>query len=273
MPVLRAAAAVADPPHQPYHDDPSIVGFFKDLVEPFGATVDEQRLRDGANVSHRDLVDRLFAEVGSDERADLVVVSHALPDVHPFTAVASHLNMLLGGAAKSFCISEQGLAAPFTALRIISALQRAGRAERSVLAVLEQTTLPTPHPLVDSGELTDSGVLLVLGGGDGLGVSAVESHASPEATTARLAELAADPTGVLLVLGPGARDMADAPAGVKVHHAGDGSYCTSVWLELARHWQEWRRDHSAVILCDVDPLVREGHMAVLRPVGAPLPAR
>ncbi|MFI9201799.1 hypothetical protein [Streptomyces sp. NPDC053048] len=278
MPVLSAAASVAAPPPGQYHDDPSIVGFFRDLVEPFGSTVDERRLRGGPNVSHRDLVDRMVGhgdgEGGVGGTADLVVVSHALPDVHPFTAVASHLNMLLGGDAKSFCVSEQGLAAPFTALRIISAFQSAGRAGRAVLAVLEQTTLPTPHPLVDSGELTDSGVLLVLDEGEGLGVSSVESFPSPEATTARIAELAtADPAGTLFVLGPRSGVGASAPAGARVHQAGAGSYCTSVWLELARHWQQWQREFTTVVLCDVDPLDHQGQLAVFRAAAAPRPAR
>ncbi len=272
MSVLRAAAAVAGPPPQEYHEDPSIVGFFRDLVEPFGAAVDEQRLRDGANVSHRYLVDRLAGEVPTGPRTDLIVVSHALPDVHPFTAVASHLNMLLGGTATSFCVSEQGLAAPFTALRIISAYQRAGRGEQAVLAVLEQTTLPTPHPLVDSGGLTDSGALLCFGGGEGLGITGVEALPSPEATSARLAELAVgEPGGTLLVLGPGCLD--EAPPGASIHRTGDGSYCTSVWLELARHWQEWQRDFATVILGDVDPLSKEGRIAAFRSATAGRPAR
>ncbi|MFJ6557777.1 hypothetical protein ACIQNT_37010 [Streptomyces luteogriseus] len=276
MPVLRSAAAIADPPRRPYHDDPSIVGFFRDLVEPFGSTVDEQRLREGANVSHRDLVDQLVTAVGIDGPADLVVVTHALPDVHPFTAVASHLNMLLGGAAQSFCVSEQGLAAPFTALRIIAAYQRAGRARRAVLAVLEQTTLPTAHPLVDTRDLTDSGALLVLGdagGPDGEGgpaLSGVESFASPEDTAARLSELAAaDPAGTLLVLGPGVQEDAVDAAGARISRTGETSYCTSVWLELARHWQDWCRDTATVVLGDVDPLTKEGQLAVFRSPSAP----
>lgn len=274
MTVLRAASAVAGPPHQPYHDDPSIVGFFRDLVEPFGCTVDEQRLRQGPNVSHRYLADRLLDDAGmTGEAADLVVVTHALPDVHPFTAVASHMNMLLGGGAKSFCVSEQGLAAPFTALRIISAFQRAGRAGRAVLAILEQTTLPTPHPLVDSGELTDSGVVLVLGEGEGFGLDTVDTFTSPEAAADTLAELGADPAGTLVVLGPGARDRVAAPAGAKVHHAGTDSYCTSVWLELARNWRQWQRDFAAVVLCDIDPFSKAGQVAVFRSATTPGPVR
>jgi alkylation response protein AidB-like acyl-CoA dehydrogenase len=46
----------------PYVDDPSILS--RDLVEPFSSTVDEELLRAGPNVFHRDLVDagRLCAD-------------------------------------------------------------------------------------------------------------------------------------------------------------------------------------------------------------------
>ncbi|MET9607846.1 hypothetical protein ABZZ17_22715 [Streptomyces sp. NPDC006512] len=263
MTTVAASSLVVSPDGGPFHEDPAILGFYRDLVEPFGSTVDEQLLRDGRNVFHKDLVDRLVGSEDIDVAADLVVVTHALPDVHPFTAVASHLNMLLGGGAQSFSISEQGLAAPFTALRIISAYQSGGRSARAVLAVLEQTTLPTPHPLVDSGELVDSGALLVLEPGEGLRVGGVESFDDAEATADRLRALAGDgSTGTLFVLGPWVGEQTFG-AGAHVHRVAPGSYCTSVWLDLARHWRDWQRDHERVVLCDIDPLSGRGHLALL----------
>ncbi|MEU4180557.1 hypothetical protein [Streptomyces sp. NPDC026589] len=263
MTTVAASSAVRAPDGRPFHEDSAVLGFYRDLVEPFGSTVDERLLRDGRNVFHKDLVDRLVGSEDIDGAADLVVVTHALPDVHPFTAVASHLNMLLGGGAQSFSISEQGLAAPFTALRIIAAFQRGGRSERAVLAVLEQTTLPTPHPLVDAGGLVDSGALLVLERGEGPGVGGVESFDDEEATAARLGELASDGgADTLIVLGPWVPEQAPGVEALS-HRVAPGSYCTSVWLDLAQHWQEWQRDHRRVVLCDIDPLSGSGHLALL----------
>jgi alkylation response protein AidB-like acyl-CoA dehydrogenase len=54
-PSVRAACAVVDPPRKSYVEDPSIPSF-RDLVEPFGSTADEELLRAGPNVFHRDLV-------------------------------------------------------------------------------------------------------------------------------------------------------------------------------------------------------------------------
>lgn len=264
---LTASSFVVSPQGHAFHDDPDIIGFYRDLAEPFGSTVDEQRLRKGRNVFHKELVEHLMHDEDlSDATADLVVVTHALPDVHPFTAVASHLNMMLGGGAVSFSISEQGLAAPFTALRIISAYQRAGRSRRAALAVLEQTTLPTPHPLVDAGDLIDSGVLLLLDGGEGLEAVAVESYDDAEATVYRLRELANDELDTLLVTGPWV-SMVDFDGAADVHSVAPGSYCTSVWLDLARHWKQWQHSYRRVVLCDVDPLSGRGNVAILRAAG------
>ncbi|MGH4010154.1 MAG: hypothetical protein ACRDTH_18700 [Pseudonocardiaceae bacterium] len=265
MPVVCAASAVVSPPPQRYHEDPSILAFYRDLVEPFGAEVDEQLLHAGTNVSHRELVDTLVkAEDVRGCQADLIIVTHGLPDLHPFTAVASHLNMLFGGGAQSFSISEQGLAAPFTALRIVASFQRSGRANQAVVAVLEQTTLPTRHALVQDPPLVDSGALLVFGRGAGLRVDEVGTVGSQEAISTRVREFeAGDPSGTLLVIGPWV-DWDGVDAGSRVHRVEPGSYCTSVWLELARHWRRWQQDYTTVVLCDVDPRTHRGHFAVLR---------
>ena len=71
--------------------------------------------------------------------------------------MAPYLTDRLGGHATNFAIGQQGLAAPFTALRIASAYHRAGRAAEVVLAVLEQTTLPTAFSLVQETPLARLG--------------------------------------------------------------------------------------------------------------------
>jgi hypothetical protein len=257
MASIDAVAAVVSPPPQFFHDDPAILSFYRDLVEPFGETVDESLLKAGNNVFHKDLADRLAADESMTGRqADLVVVAYALPDVHPFTAVASHLNMVFGGTAQSFAVSEQGLAAPFTALRIVEAFQRSGRAGSAVVTVLEQTTLPTRHPLLAEHQLVDSGVMLALGTGDGLRVRGVETHDDESAIMARLRDLADE---ALLVLGP----WLPATQFPRQQRVAPGSYCTSVWLELARHWRQWQGQGTPVVLADLDPLTGRGAQAIL----------
>jgi hypothetical protein len=261
MPYLDMAAAVTAPAPKAYEDNPASLRFFRDLVEPFGLTVDEELLRSGTQISHRDLLDELFRDDVPRGTAELVIVTHGLPDLLPFAVNAAHVNLMFGDHADCFAISEQGLAAPFTALRVIAAYQRSGRISRGVLVVLEQTTVPVPEPLIQQNKLIDSGVLLAFSGSGELGIEAVESCPSAEAGS-RIAKLAArDPASTLVVTGP---DGPDGEPGAAVHRAAPGSYCTSVWLELARNWREWVARYACIVLGDVDQRTGRGHVAVFR---------
>ncbi|QTZ94643.1 hypothetical protein [Streptomyces auratus] len=265
MPTLRAACAVVSPPRKPYDDDPSTLSYYRDLVEPFGLEVEEDLLRAGPNVGHRDLIDRLVTtgDIG-DSTPDLVIVTQALPDITPFTAISPYLCRQLGGRATNFGIHQQGLAAPFTALRVISAFQRADRSREAVLAVLEQTTLPTRLPLVHDNHLVDSGVMLLFGQDGGPRVTGVETVSATEPVASRIGEVAdMEPDGTLVVAGP----WLDTAALADVRHqyqVSGGTYCTSVWLALARHWRSWHQEYTTVVLCDTDPRSGDSHLAVLR---------
>ena len=289
---VRAAAAVRSPQGRaPGARPAAALDYYRDLLTPFGEKPDEELLSRGAHVYHRDLVDLLVADEGvGRSRPELLIVTHALPDVVPFTAVAPHMTDRLGGRAANFAIAQQGLAAPFTALRIASAYHRAGRAAEVVLAVLEQTTLPTPFPLgraaspveepapvaeaspVQETPLVDSAAALVLG------ASGDEADSGPRFVRARsagsaaaaldalgegaLGALGADlgQDGTLLVLGPWVTE--DLPERSAVHRVAPGSYCTSLWLELADHWQEWRETYRRIVLCDTDPRSGRSHAAL-----------
>ncbi|MFG2875414.1 hypothetical protein ACGFYU_10465 [Streptomyces sp. NPDC048337] len=262
--VLEAAAAVRSPegPGPAPADSEraaTIRAFHHDLLGPFGAKADEELLAGGAHVSHRQLADLLAEADGVREaRPQLLIVTHALPDVVPFTAVSPHLTGRLGGEATNFAIGQQGLAAPFTALRIAAAYQRSGRAAEVVLAVLEQTTLPTALPLVRETPLIDSAAALVLragertGPGTGLRLAGVRSGPF---------DAEAEDEGTLLVLGPWAA-RGTAAGRADVHRTPGDTYCTGVWLELALHRERWQRSYRRVVLSDTDPLTGRSHHAV-----------
>ncbi|SHM85498.1 hypothetical protein [Actinacidiphila paucisporea] len=291
MPALPAALAlesavwlVADH-RNPYGYDQELLDYHQDLIAPHGLPLREDLVRTGTGVSFTDLAHRL---VGAARRSglpwpqgpDLLVLAYALPDYHPLTTVSADVNRLLGGGARSFAVSEQGLRAPYTALRLARAYARSGRCARLALLVLEQTTLPYAEPLLAQGRLADSGALLFFGQ-DG-GYEPVSPPAAvPEGRLASALALAADGVpeqDVLVVAGPGADAAELAAAGLPCHRAGPGSYCTGVWLDLARHHRDWAARHQALVLCDTDP--RTGRSSVLAlhhrgaaPNAARLPAR
>lgn len=262
---VHAAAAVRSPQGREPTDDPAVIAYFQDLLRPFGTEPDKESLRRGAHVHHQDLADLLAEADGvRASRPELIVVAHALPDVVPFTAVAPYLTARLGGAATCFAVGQQGLAAPFTALRIASAYQRAGRIREAVLAVFEQTTLPTAFPLKPETDLTDSAAALVLRAGptEETGPRLVRVAAGIP-LAALLADAPPHPSGdpdTLAVLGSWVTE--DVPESLDVHQAPPGNYCTGVWLELAENWTRWQTRYRRIVLSDMDPRTGKSHHAV-----------
>ncbi len=239
----------------PSYFDREITDYNQALLAPYGMKFEPRLASKRRNFTFAALAEQLlYSAPDPMPRPDLIIVAYALPDPRsPEKTLAAHLSSQLGGQSIGFAISEQGLAAPFTALRVAGAYARSGRCGSAALFVLEQGTFPYELPFGREADLVDSGVLMVLGQAGSWDVTAARS-AGPRAG---LAELIRVPAGhsaqeVLLVAGPGIGLGAQVP-GLKVHQAPPGSYCTSVWLELARHHRDWARDYKSVVLCDTDP--------------------
>ncbi|MFD0772493.1 hypothetical protein ACFQZ2_00990 [Streptomonospora algeriensis] len=262
MPALMSACAVVSPSGEPALSPTELAEFYHDMAAPYGTPVDEERVASGTRVAHRALADQLAAVRTVNAPPDLLILTHALPDLHPFTAVAPHLDRLLGGGALAFGISQQGVSGTFTALRLVDRYQRSGRCATAAVAVLEQSTLPCPHPHVPTDGLIDSGVLLEFGAGGGPVLRGIEAFAPEERPGPRLAELAAeDPEGTLLVLGPCVDDDGGTTDRVA---ARTDTYGTGVWLALADNLRTWAEQYRTVVLCDTDPESGRSHLAVLR---------
>ncbi|MET9914616.1 hypothetical protein ABZZ74_49400 [Streptomyces sp. NPDC006476] len=270
---VQHGAAVLAPSRTSRPEFSMMCEYDRDLLSSFGQSPDAAATGQRPVVTHVDLVQQLLdADPLGPVEPDLVMVAYALPDVHPFTTTATHLNRLLGNHAASFAIAEQGLAAPFSALRIAAAYCRLGYCDQAVLAVLEQTTLPNHDPLVHSADLVDSGAVLLLqaaGEAPGLDVRDVWVQRSPTYCGQRLADLIASARSGELLLVQGPRIGHDVPAdGVEVHRHADRTYCTSVWMALAQH-SEWAEQYTTVVLHDTDPRSGTCAAAVLRTVAHP----
>ncbi|MFY1701268.1 hypothetical protein ACN28G_05965 [Micromonospora sp. WMMA1923] len=262
---LRTGAAVLGETG-PYALDDDIIRFYRDLLRPYGDEVDEELARQGRNVPFVDLAERALAATPDPVASpDLLILAYALPDLHPLKTVASHLNHGFGDTSRSFAVSEQGLAAPFTALRVANAYARSGRCDSLALFVLEQTTFAYREPFAHAHDLLDSGVLMVFDRTGRWTVDGLHTAPSGAATGALLRRLLPAPVAAraLLVTGPWT-DPADTDVtGVARHRVAPGSYCTSLWRELLRCQRDWAQRHHTLVLCDTDPRHDQTQVAIL----------
>jgi hypothetical protein len=269
----------------PSYFDHEIADFNQALLAPYGMKFDPRLTSKSRNFTFATLAEQiLYAAPDSLPPPDLIIVTYALPDPHsPEKTLAPHLSSIFGGQSIGFAISEQGLAAPFTALRVADAYARSGRCSTAALFILEQAAFPYEVSFARDADLVDSGVLVFLGRGGSWDVTGVRSAG----TQPELAELIRVPARrkaqeVLFVAGPWIDPGQARALGPKIHQAPPGSYCTSVWLELARHYRDWVRDYKTIVLCDTDPgtgisqavtLSRAGHVVARSDAGTPAGAR
>ncbi|GAB3845564.1 hypothetical protein GCM10029963_24040 [Micromonospora andamanensis] len=146
---LRGAAALVRPDDLPYEPDEALLAYHRDLLAPYGIEVDEDLMKQSRNIGFRELAEELMDRCPSPfGPPDLLILAYGLPDRYPLKTVTTRLNALFGGRSHSFAVSEQGLQAPFTALRVADAYTRSGKKASLALFVCEQTTLPYRDPLV-----------------------------------------------------------------------------------------------------------------------------
>jgi hypothetical protein len=269
---LQAAAAVVRPEARPHHPDARLDAYHRELLAPFGIRVDDELFRRSPNVGFSELaVDALAALPRRISSPDLLILSYGLPDMYPLKSTTSQLNHVLGGGSRSFAVCEQGLHAPFTALRIGDAFTRSGRCSSLALFVCEQTTLPYHDPLVHDTPLTDSAALLYFDTSGRWQFSQGQAAGPGEPLGPVVAKLLGDSGDAgygdgpaLVVAGPWVNRQELAGSATPVHFVAPGSYCTSVWLDLARHHQAWADTYTALVLCDTDPRTKRSHAALLR---------
>lgn len=264
---LHSAAAIVRRDIRPHEPDVTLDAYHRELLAPFGVEVDDDLLRRSPNIGFPELAaDALAALPQQLSDPDLLILSYGLPDMYPLKSTTSHLNHMLGGGSRSFAVCEQGLHAPFTAIKIGEAFARSGRCSSLALFVCEQTTLPYHDPLVHDTPLTDSAALLYFGTGDGWQFRQSQTAGLGQSLGPVVATLLGEPADerALVVAGPWVNRADLTAVAAPVHYVAPGSYCTSVWLDLARHHQSWAEAHDTLVLCDTDPRTRRSQAALLR---------
>jgi hypothetical protein len=262
---LSTAGVVVRQDANPYQRDPDSLAFMRDTVTPFGVEFDEGILERGRNIGFLELTAQLLQSTPITA-PELLILAYGVPDNGPLKTVSAHLNYVLGGSSRSFAISDQGLRAPFTSLRIADAYARSGRCASLALFVCEQTSRPHRDPFTEENVLADSAALLYFGPQG----SFEFSRTTPAVPEQEMGNLLTDITTGLdvartLIVTSGRVDPGHlAPTGIPVHRGDAGTYCTTVWLALARHHREWLAAYEAIVLCDTDPRTGQGQAALLR---------
>jgi hypothetical protein len=218
--------------------DPSMRGYLSDMIAPYGLALSDDVLGAASGHSYGEMAAPLVEAI-ADAPVDLLVVAYAMHDVRFGRHTATFLSDLCPGTPLAFAVCDQGLAAPFGALRAIEAYAATGACRRALLLVVEQSAVhyelarPAPVPR------RHAAVALLLDG-DGTHEVAVRQH---NAVPAEFAELV--PAADTVILGA---ELASRWTGEGAVVAPAGQPCTGVWWELAG-----RLPDGDAVLAEYDP--------------------
>ncbi|MGV9884738.1 hypothetical protein [Streptomyces sp. NPDC003006] len=239
--VVRAARHTVPGPGVAYDPDPVREDFFREMGAPYGVAFDRERYAASGRRTSVELAYGALDALGplaAAECPEVVVVAYATPDFEHAELVASCVKRLLPGEPLSFALSDQGVLAPFSALRVAVEYARRRGFRRLLLLVVDQSTQPYAVP--DAGQVTvraDEAVALLVEWPGGEGAVRGMAHGRPSSEVyARWDEAAAVVAGAGLSAGGGGEGGAAGPAlpphGEVVARGVLGQPCTGVWTAL-----------------------------------------
>ncbi|MFR9731939.1 hypothetical protein ACL03H_22140 [Saccharopolyspora sp. MS10] len=172
------------------------------------------------------------------EPVRLGVVAHATPDLDCRLAAPTYLSEVLVPDGLSFTLTDNGVCAPFAALRLASCYAQRHGWERALVVLADQAALPYEPDCAPAAVASgDAAVVLLLERDRGHPPVAVRERPGvarpevPAAIEAVLDELSGDERPVV-VAGPALDPERDLP-GREVRSVVPGQPCTGVWAELA----------------------------------------
>ncbi|WP_433654899.1 hypothetical protein ACQPW1_28980 [Nocardia sp. CA-128927] len=243
---------------------PVLLSYFADLADQFKQPYYEDYFARAAPNSFTEMAAEILpATTASDEPFDLVVVAHTTPDARPGRP-ACYLSHALTGRALAFAVSEQGTAAPFTAIRLAGDYARSGGFSRALVLIVEQSFLwngaKTELPAGTRMPGRDSAVAVVLAADGGLGPVSVRHFADVaagevgQAVTAGLRDLAAADLPITTIAGVGVNG--EPAVDYPIQRAAEDLPCTGVWSAFAEGLTRWTSTGQRVVLVDYDPTLR-----------------
>ncbi|MEU4210423.1 hypothetical protein AB0F13_10595 [Streptomyces sp. NPDC026206] len=229
--------------------------YFTDLADHHGLAPHDDVLAAG-HTSFTAMTDALLGQLPPPTAPyDLLLLAHAAPDSEAGWPVCRACAVVpVDGPA--FSLSDQGVAVPFTALRVVA--DHAAR--RALLLVMDQGTRPVGPP-VPAGERGATGVALVLTDDGALGGVRVDQHAGvgPAQVPGLMESALATAGDCSVILGAALTPHWPAagrcgPAGGRtLYRAHAGRPCTGLWTRLADELPSLSRHGGRLLLADYDP--------------------
>ncbi|MBP2702769.1 hypothetical protein JOL79_03000 [Microbispora sp. RL4-1S] len=249
-------------PFLPESASPLLRSYVDDLTALYGMTAKAGFLRTARRHSYADIAGGMLRELEPlPGPVGLLAVATAVPDSDLLQSPTSFLADAVPGNPLPLGVVDQGVVAPFTALRLIQRFAADGSYGTALLMIMDQRTLPyEPEMPSQARPEADAAVALVLSDEGAAGGLAVRHRVgvSPDEAAAVLAEeLAAGRAGddVTVVAGRGVLGL--LPAGLaEVREAAPGLPCTGVWAALADGMPRWRSAGRRVVVCDYDRTLR-----------------
>ncbi|WP_158883749.1 hypothetical protein [Amycolatopsis anabasis] len=239
---------------RPY--DPGLVQYFADLAKLYGLRHRDDYFTRVHRNTFTELIQGALDGLGAlDDPVDLVVLAHSTPDAEPGWP-ACYLADALPGDPLALAVSDQGVTAAFTALRIVADYSTVDDFRRAIVVLLDQTTLMNDeHPPAGIAlPEQDSVVALVLDRKPGAGrltVRQLTDVGAPEAG-ATVAELLRERALPVAVLGPDLAAATEAPPDAEIVAVAPGRPCSGTWAHFLEHRQTGR----SMVIADYDPALR-----------------
>lgn len=239
-----------------YHSD--LLTYYSDLMAAAGQSYAPERFA-APRVTHTDLLEALLARVGPRaDHFDVAVLASAAPDSEPGFP-GGYLSQAVPGAGLVFAVSDQGVSAPFTALRLIARMMPEGGDGRALLFLLDQSSVLHDAPVRPQLRVEyDAASVLVLDRSGGLGRIRLDSAVTlapenvAEHLESRLRTVVASGAPPAL-LGGYTLDglLPDAP-GRDIECAAPGRPASGLWQLLGTRLPQWLPTGRRVVLADYD---------------------
>ncbi|MFF2328577.1 MULTISPECIES: hypothetical protein [unclassified Streptomyces] len=216
----------------------------KDLWELYGFSWDDSYL-EGGRVSFLDMVKAMADHLGPlAENLDVAVLANSTTDAET-TFALPYLEQAAGGIGTVFGVSDQGSAAPFTSLRLLTSTLSQGSSGRGLVLVMDQTALLAGPPVPpDLRPERDTAVALLLERDGTLGAPDIRQHVTKSAgdVVDRFREAAENTDGQSVIVICRAHVAPYwAKTGVKETEmlvAPEGQPCTALWSTLADYYEQ-----------------------------------